>query len=760
MPLGELLTPKHRITPATAVVNAPPASVSATLASSCRTARPCGQGCQLHYESSSRSSSSGHQRGLNCDSANRELSGAAAITASSESAPTRPPPLLSSGRLRVIVRLRPSVNLAEGPSGLVAEEKLGRLHVPMEECDDSRVFTFDAVHGPQSSQEAIYNQVKEAVTMALGGGCGGVLCYGGSKSGRTHTLVNLHIGEWGVLPLALHEVCTTTHEKGGAVEVACGHINDELLSDLLREDDSSARTAGLAGVETNMKTAAAVATTVAHEGVASSGGSLLEQLSWQQCDSSREGMLMMRRAVRARMARALESRTACDHLIVLLRVNLTSGSAESPSKRGLLYVVDMAESVETQYTVFSLTEAPADHSTDCFRRWVLALASAGAGSSCNTAQALTSSYAASNGSDGAGSAAGENPQTTTQLPGSTQICSPEDMLRPEAKIHSSALMHDSTLTTLLHELGAFMQGARPVLIVCIAPGKDDATISLASLCFAEAAMYARLVPPESSVAQGIVVHLRRQLASSVARIAFHAAKSKELENEVAALRAKVAAQGVDVVEALCRASEASQILAHEHGHQEDFMFAKMDLTCGPENRLHAEFASEARVLGLLCRQEGDGEAAVRFHQRARRLHIAAVGAAHREVARDCCDLGNALCDLGRLDEAAVAYTNALEIDREALGTEHVDTAVDIGSLGMVLAVQKRWEEALPLLHQAQCVLVSRLEPQAPNLVAINRFCHETLERVQHACREVGHDKHHRTGTQKVSITRATKKGAL
>ena len=33
-----------------------------------------------------------------------------------------------------------------------------------------------------------------------------------------------------------------------------------------------------------------------------------------------------------------------------------------------------------------------------------------------------------------------------------------------------------------------------------------------------------------------------------------------------------------------------------------------------------EFAREARVLGLLCRQEGKHEAALKLQQRARRLH--------------------------------------------------------------------------------------------------------------------------------------------
>ena len=101
----------------------------------------------------------------------------------------------------------------------------------------------------------------------------------------------------------------------------------------------------------------------------------------------------------------------------------------------------------------------------------------------------------------------------------------------------------------------------------------------------------------------------------------------------------------------------------------------------------------------------------------------------------------------------------------------MDTATDVGSLGMVYAVQRKWKEALPLLKQvrrealprpsarllstvcigspaptrhappphglllhsrdqAHGVLVSCLEPQAPNLLAISRFYSETSERVR------------------------------
>ena len=93
------------------------------------------------------------------------------------------------------------------------------------------------------------------------------------------------------------------------------------------------------------------------------------------------------------------------------------------------------------------------------------------------------------------------------------------------------------------------------------------------------------------------------------------------------------------------------------------------------------------MLGLLCRQEGRHDAALRLQQRARKLHERAHGAGHHEVARDASHIGNCLCMLGRFDEAAAAYRDAHAIDLAAHGAEHVHTATDGAALGLVLATQ-------------------------------------------------------------------------
>ena len=98
-----------------------------------------------------------------------------------------------------------------------------------------------------------------------------------------------------------------------------------------------------------------------------------------------------------------------------------------------------------------------------------------------------------------------------------------------------------------------------------------------------------------------------------------------------------------------------------------------------------------------------------------------------QVGRDYAHIGNCLCDLGRLEDAASAFREAHAIDTAALGADHIHTATDSASIGVVLATQHKWREAITHLDGAQRLLSTALEPHHPNLVAVNKFlteCHE------------------------------------
>ena len=105
------------------------------------------------------------------------------------------------------------------------------------------------------------------------------------------------------------------------------------------------------------------------------------------------------------------------------------------------------------------------------------------------------------------------------------------------------------------------------------------------------------------------------------------------------------------------------------------------------------------------------------------------GPKHHEVGRDLSHIANSLCDLGRLDEACQAFRDAQAIDTAALGADHLHTVTDSAGVGVVLATQRKYREALPHLDAAHRLLAAALEPNHPNLACVARFlseCHERL----------------------------------
>jgi len=256
-------------------------------------------------------------------------------------------------------------------------------------------------------------------------------------------------------------------------------------------------------------------------------------------------------------------------------------------------------------------------------------------------------------------------------------------------------------------------------------------VTLATLHTAAVASHVRLAPPEPTSPRGLrglVTQLRRQLAHARAAAstsaALQRAERERLERENSALASQLRTQLAheatwrdDLAEATRRAEAAEAALDA----------ARAGGFGGGSETVQAEFAREARVLGLLCRQDGRHETALRLQQRAKKLHERAHGARHHEVGRDYAHIGNCLCDLGRLEDAASAFREAHAIDTAALGADHIHTATDSASIGVVLATQHKWREAITHLDGAQRLLSTALEPHHPNLVAVNKFlaeCHE------------------------------------
>ena len=137
----------------------------------------------------------------------------------------------------------------------------------------------DAVCGPRTLQEDVYEHVRSAVNAALRGASGTVVCCGAARSGKTHSLLNAHIGEWGVAPRAFNEVFTANAarfvpDRAGTLQITIALLCRERWHDLLRSDCG-----GCAVVQQ---------------------GGVLDGHRWEEAQAPRDAMLLLQRASQAR----------------------------------------------------------------------------------------------------------------------------------------------------------------------------------------------------------------------------------------------------------------------------------------------------------------------------------------------------------------------------------------------------------------------------------------------------------------------------
>ena len=115
----------------------------------------------------------------------------------------------------MVIRLRPSVTPKEAERWkLLHDEASSTVVVPSDDGGSPvRKYRASAVCGPESTQEQLYEHVKPAVSRALGGGRSAIVCYGGVGSGKSYTLLETHIGEWGVAPRVFTELCLGVQKR-------------------------------------------------------------------------------------------------------------------------------------------------------------------------------------------------------------------------------------------------------------------------------------------------------------------------------------------------------------------------------------------------------------------------------------------------------------------------------------------------------------------------------------------------------------------
>ena len=119
--------------------------------------------------------------------------------------------------------------------------------------------------------------------------------------------------------------------------------------------------------------------------------------------------------------------------------------------------------------------------------------------------------------------------------------------------------------------------------------------------------------------------------------------------------------------------------------------------------------------GIYLRSQGRAAEALPLHQRALRIHEAAFGPDHPDVAVDLNHVGRALARLGRAAEALPLHQRALRIHEAALGPDHPDVAVDLNHVGRAQSDLGRAAEALPLHQRALRIHEAALGPDHPDV---------------------------------------------
>ncbi|XP_051731115.1 kinesin-like protein KIF25 isoform X1 [Ctenopharyngodon idella] len=114
----------------------------------------------------------------------------------------------------------------------------------------SKIFEFERVHGPEDSQETVFEEVKPLLTSLLDGYNVCIMAYGQTGSGKTHTMIGsqpeaptaaVQDSQQGIIPKAANELFKLISEKPAGshmVEMSVVEVyNNEVLDLLARDED-------------------------------------------------------------------------------------------------------------------------------------------------------------------------------------------------------------------------------------------------------------------------------------------------------------------------------------------------------------------------------------------------------------------------------------------------------------------------------------------------------------------------------------------
>lgn len=125
----------------------------------------------------------------------------------------------------------------------------------------------------------------------------------------------------------------------------------------------------------------------------------------------------------------------------------------------------------------------------------------------------------------------------------------------------------------------------------------------------------------------------------------------------------------------------------------------------------------------LSEADGDPEGVLRSAQRAEAL-LPEDDAHNRVLVRQL--VATALAMQGRLDEAQAEQVAALDLARDALGEDHILTAIHAANLGFFLADRGRFDDAAPHLQRARASLGAKLGDRHANTRLVTAILGDTL----------------------------------
>ncbi|KAM4529544.1 kinesin-like protein KIF25 [Fundulus diaphanus] len=227
-----------------------------------------------------------------------------------------------------------------------------------------KMFEFERVHGPEDSQEAVFEEVKSLLTSLLDGYNVCIMAYGQTGSGKTHTMMGsqsleaksdmLQESQEGIIPKAAAELFRLISEKPAeshTVEVSVMEVYNNEVYDLLARDEQGNAVGQRRDVITT-----------------SSGASQVPNLTYEPVQNAFEIMKILGGVLklRAQCPTLIHADSSRSHLVVSLTISTKSPNALALVRRLQRAKKDMQSSTCKQWWSPRSRRAnpPARHSAD------------------------------------------------------------------------------------------------------------------------------------------------------------------------------------------------------------------------------------------------------------------------------------------------------------------------------------------------------------------------------------------------------------